>query len=110
MSSVELCVLEQMAVTQEVLRDVATSVPCKARGLRLIPQEPLDRRAEGREIVWVLNQETGLAVHDLVDDPADGTCHDRPRLPHRLRDREPESLGEALLRHHTRVALKRIDD
>ena len=60
--------------------------------------------------MWVSNQETGFAVHDLVDDSTDGTRYDRPRLPHRLRDREPESLCEALLRHDARMALESIDN
>ena len=51
-----------------------------------------------------------LAGHDLVHDAADGAGDDRPSLPHRLGDREPEALGKALLRDDAGVALDGVDD
>ena len=51
-----------------------------------------------------------FAVLDLVDDPADRARDDRPRLPHRLGDGQPEALGEALLDDDGGVALQRVHD
>ena len=62
------------------------------------------------EVVTVVEQQSGLARDDLVDDPADRRRDDRPGLPHGLGDRETEALSETLLDDDGRVALQRIDD
>ena len=41
--------------------------------------------------------------------PPIATRHDRARLPHRLRDCQPEALGQALLHDHVGAALQRVD-
>ncbi len=57
-----------------------------------------------------IDQDTPVAIGDLVGDPADAAGHDRPGLPHGLRDGQPEPLGQALLHHDRGVALERVDD
>ena len=42
--------------------------------------------------------------------PPTARRHDRAALPHRLGDREPEALGEALLGDDVGAALERVDD
>jgi hypothetical protein len=55
--------------------------------------------AEGTEVEGV-DETAGAAVFDLVLDPADPRRHHGAPFPHRLRHREPEALGEALLSDH----------
>ena len=57
-----------------------------------------------------VDQDAGFAVDDLVLNPADAAGHHRPRLPHRLGDRQPEPLGEALLEHDVGSSLDRVHD
>ena len=65
-----------------------------------VGEQPSDGLAHLPEVTGVRDQQTRLAVVDLVPDSADPACDDRPLLPHRLGDRQPEALGEALLDNH----------
>ena len=58
----------------------------------------------------VVHEDPAAAVLDLVPDASDAGGDHRPRLPHRLRDGQPEALGQALLDNHRRVALEGVDD
>jgi len=62
------------------------------------------------QVERIVEQDSGLAVDDLVLDAPDPTGHDRARLPHRLRHREPEALREALLGDDVCPSLERVDD
>ena len=53
-----------------------------------------------------IDEPAGDAVIDLRDDPADAAGDHRPRLPERLRNRQPESLFDRLLNRHRRVHLE----
>src|SRR5450755_462705 len=71
----------------------------RVRSLRRAPvlEQRADRGAVGGEIERIVEQDSRLAVHDLVLDPVDPAGDDLARLPHRFGDREPEALGQALL-------------
>ena len=49
-------------------------------------------------------------VEHLVLDPAHAARDDRPRLPHRLGDGQPEALGQRLLHDDVGAGLERVDD
>src|SRR5437660_6942359 len=49
-----------------------------------IPEQPLDRSAEGGQISWIVDEETAATMLDLVLDPADPAANEGPLLPHRL--------------------------
>ena len=98
-------------------RSPRNSAPARALAFALetirlcsVAQQRLDGRPEGREICRVGHEQAVRAADDLVDDSADGARDDRPRLPHRLRDGEPEPLGDALLDDDGCVALEGVDD
>src|ERR1043166_8961916 len=98
-------VLRQVAVAEKL---GTCALPCLgAQPLRLGPvaKERVDQAAEARQVERVLDQQAVLAVDDLIDDPAYRARDDWPRLPHRLRDREAEALGDALLHDNRCMAL-----
>jgi hypothetical protein len=84
--------------------------PAHALRAGRIAEQVSDRRPEGGEIARVIEQYSALAVRDLILDPAGLGRHHRARLPHRLGHGQPEPLGDALLRDHPCVTLKRVDD
>ena len=67
-------------------------------------------RAPKAAQVMRLDQVAGPPVVDLVLDAADARGDDRPRLPHRLGDREAEPFRQALLRDDVGAPLERVDD
>lgn len=77
-------------------------------GLVRVVKQLAHRHTERLEVPRVREQNPG-SVRDLIDDPTDRRSHDWPRLPHSLRDRKPESFGEALLRDDRSVPLQRVD-
>src|SRR3954451_19012831 len=51
----------------------------------------------------------GLPVRHLERDPADVAADERPRLPQRLADGQPEALARRLLDHDVGVRLEGVD-
>jgi hypothetical protein len=72
-------------------------------------QQLADPRAEGGQVVR-LHQPPGAPVLDLILNATDIGSDDRAALPHRLRHRQAESLGQALLDDDVGTALERVDD
>ena len=56
---------------------MTSGVLAEAGGLGGRLHEPFEERAEAVEIGGFAQEEPGLAVHDLVDDSADGAGDDR---------------------------------
>ena len=107
--------LEQIDVLAEVTGAEEEVAHAFARGFAhalgrvRVEQQAAHPLAEGGEVAR-LDEVARATVFDLVLDPADPGRHHGASLPHRLRDREPEALGEALLGDDVSAALERIDD
>src|SRR3989475_6224069 len=77
---------------------------------RLVLEQAHNGVAERPQVARVIDQDPVLALLDLVGDAPDAAGDDRPALPHRLGNREAESLGEAFLDDHVRPPLQGVDD
>src|ERR1700730_414169 len=62
-----------------------------------------------RALLDARNQIPGYAVLNLQGYAADVTPDERPGLPDRLRDRQPETLTRGLLDEHVGVRLEGVD-
>ena len=60
-------------------------------------------------LVHVIDEETRLAMDNLVANAANVAANHCPTLPHRLRDRKSKPFAERLLQHHGSAALQGID-
>src|SRR5213075_1610521 len=101
----EKAVLLEVPVAEELVDHAAAGVLREQRGVRPVPQKQLDGRAKRLQVGWIVHEQAVGATLDLVNDAADGTRDDRLFFPHRLRDRQAEALGEALLDDDRRVPL-----
>jgi hypothetical protein len=99
-----------MAVTEELLVGALVPGTCQAVSERLVLEQAADSTAERVEIMGIVDEESLLAVGDLIDDAADPAGDDGPALPHRLGDRQAEALGETLLSDDAGVTLKRVNN
>ena len=105
----QLDVLAQAVDAEEAVDHAAAGGVAEQAGPLGVGEQLPDRRAEGREVAGVVDEDARLAVDDLVLDAADAAGDDRPLLPHRLGDGHPEALGDALLHEHVGAALDRVD-
>src|SRR5215510_2974111 len=62
------------------------------------------------KVSWIVDQQAGPTVIDLVLDTADPARDDGAVLPHRLGHRQAESFGKTLLDDHFCVTLKSVHD
>jgi hypothetical protein len=70
-----------MAVGEEQLAHPLMAPAPHPSRLERLAQQPRDGGAAGGEVVRKGEQQAGVAVDDLVDDPTDRTRDDRSRLP-----------------------------
>ena len=103
-------VLLEVPVAEELVDHTPAAVLAQLRCVLAVPQQRLDGGAERLEVGRIAHEQSVGAVLDLIDDAADRTGDDGLSLPHRLRDRQAEALGEALLDDDRRVALDRVHD
>ena len=101
--------LEQVPVGQEVLGHVTPAARTEASCFDRVLEQMGDEPAEALEVARLV-EEARLAVHDLVDDSPHRARDDGPGLPHRLGDRQPEPLRQALLDDDSCVPLQRVHD
>src|SRR5215207_6752575 len=90
-------VLLQVTVAHVLCRRTFARVAAEPLGLRAVSQETFDGASERGQVGGVVDEQAMLPVDDLIGDASDGARDEGPRLPHRLRHRETESLGDALL-------------
>src|SRR5215472_16766804 len=93
----EVCLEHEVPGRDEVVSDRSAGFASEVRRSRWIVQEADDRVPEGAQVARIIDQEAALAVVDLFRDAADLARDHRPALPHRLRDGEAESFGQAVL-------------
>ena len=98
-----------MTQGEEALADSLASVRAEPPGDLRFRQQATHRASKRRQVGRVDEQAVD-AADDLVLDAADGAGHQRPALPHCLRDREAEALAEAFRHDDGRVALQRVHD
>ena len=104
----EAGVIDEMAITQEVVPDVLpASSPERGPFFRLLQQRS-HSPAKQVEVSRVVEEHTSIR-RDLIDDPSDGGRHNWPGLPHCLRNGQSETLLEALLHNDAGVALHGVD-
>src|SRR5205807_8413092 len=106
----ELCLLYQMSRRNEMTNRAPPCLIPKAVCNGPVAEQVDDFVAQRLEVVGIVDQESALAILDLVFDASHSARHDRPRLPHRFRDSEAEPFREALLDNHVGAPLQRIDD
>ncbi len=75
---------------------------------RWIGDEGVHSSGHRLEVRGIVDQDTRDAVLDLILDPAHSARDQWARLPHRLRDGEPEALGQALLHDYVGAPLDRV--
>ena len=99
-------VVAQVARHQEMRAHVLLAAPAQRlaeRGVAQHAQGPLGALLDAR------HQIAGDPVLDLQRYAAHVAADERPRLPDRLRDRQPEALARGLLDEHVGVGLERVD-
>ena len=89
-------------------RKRSRGAPRPALGRVRVLQQGAHPLTEGTEVAR-RDEAARAAVLDLVR-TADPRRRHRASFPHRLRDRQPETLGKALLSDHVCAALERVDD
>src|SRR3954451_21090780 len=99
-------VVAQVPRGQEVLADMLLAAAPEG-----LPEGGVTEDVEGAggAGLHVTDQIPGDAVLDLQGDTANVTADERPRLPQRLADREPEALARRLLDDDVGVRLEGVD-
>ena len=99
-------IVAQVARREEVLAHVLLAAPAQ-RAAELGVAQELDRALGA--LLDAGDEVSGDAVLDLQRYAADVPADERPRLPDRLGDRQPEALAGGLLDQHVGVRLERVD-
>src|SRR6476620_4127652 len=108
--------LEEVDVLREVpVAEIAVHHPrpgprAEHAGVLLVGQGRLQVPGEGLEVLGVVDEQTTLAVHDLVLDAAHGRGDHGPGLPHRLGHGQPEPLDQAFLDHDRGSPLEAVHE
>ncbi len=106
----KLEVVQELTRGEEEPRHPALCVLAESRSAFPVAKEANHSIAECLEVMRVVNQESSLAVLDLVLDAPYPAGDNGLALPHCLTHREAEALRHALLHHHLRPPLQSIDD
>src|SRR5215211_1998721 len=106
----QLRVLDQASGAEELVLHPAARGLAELSPVLAIPEQLTQGVAHRLEVEGIIEQYAALAIDDLVLDAAPLRGDHRSGLPHRLGDRESETLGQALLDDDVGPSLDGVDD